>query len=130
MIKEYGNRALSDSDINKYFPVYDRSSLKQGNGKSSVPYGIINIDRVDGNGKLVHNGTHWVAFYKNMYYDPFGFPPPDDIKKTLNITMYSTDVNQGDGEVICGHLSMLFLFDVVKSGLSNILDVLQRMKRI
>lgn len=76
--------------------------------------GVINLDSSN------NSGTHWCAYYKSVqdciYFDSFGnLPPPkeficylgSDCKIFFNYYRY-----QDFNTVICGHLCLLFLYEI------------------
>lgn len=75
--------------------------------------GIVNLDRIQG------EGTHWVAykkFGKKVYYfDSFGdLRPPIELVKYLgNNIQYNTERQQRFDSVLCGHLCLKFLCNVL-----------------
>lgn len=71
---------------------------------------IVNLDDASG------PGTHWVSYIKKgdfvRYYDSFGVQPPHELMKYFGknaVIDYNCDQEQGINQVICGHLSLLFL---------------------
>lgn len=60
-------------------------------------------------GHLEHGGTHWVCFYKDFYFDPFGTVPNTKIIKGLGIKRYNSYKYQDINENICGHYCLSFL---------------------
>lgn len=113
------NRPLNELDIIKYtnhLPhfrgVFMRNNLP--NQCYQKECGIINLDDVDG------PGTHWVAYHKNnnitYYFDSFGNlrPPQEFIKYLGSSKIYYNYKNyQNFGTIICGHLCIQFLNDIV-----------------
>lgn len=76
---------------------------------------IINLDRIQG------EGTHWVAYKKIgnkvRYFDSFGnLRPPEELISYLgpgvNIK-YNTERHQSFDSVLCGHLCLKFLCNVL-----------------
>ena len=49
--------------------------LKESVNSFNPECGIINLDDTIG------SGTHWVCYYDNYYFDPFGMPPPVEVVK-------------------------------------------------
>lgn len=70
-------------------------------------------------GRSETEGTHWTALAKNYntayYFDSFGkLPPPLEVLAHLNNNtqlFYNVKRYQKYGTVICGHLTIKFLFD-------------------
>lgn len=75
---------------------------------------IINLDDING------PGTHWVAYYKKhryaYYFDSFGnLRPPLELIDYLGSEtkiLYNYKKYQNYDTVICGHLSIRFLYDM------------------
>ena len=68
--------------------------------------GVINLD--DSNGP----GTHWTAWYKNIYFDSYGLPPPEEfLDKTNNavIKYNDFDIQKSYDPPFCGHLCLAFI---------------------
>ena len=55
--------------------------------------GIINLDSNNG------PGTHWACYVDSFYFDPFGLPPPENIRF---IKRYNTSQYQKKISVLCG----------------------------
>lgn len=76
--------------------------------------GIINLDVSAG------DGTHWVAYYKNNnekeYFDSFGnLQPPLELVKYLGSNIkYNYNQHQKFNTFNCGHLSLKFLYEIMK----------------
>lgn len=76
---------------------------------------IVNLDSNSG------SGTHWVCFMKRgntvFYFDSFGnLRPPVEITRYLGVTVdikYNYDRRQSFDSVICGHLCLEFLANVL-----------------
>lgn len=75
--------------------------------------GIVNLDNIGG------FGTHWVAYYnapghKYVYYfDSFGLPPPEEVKKYLKtskkqIQFNTSEIQQVDS-IMCGYYCIYVL---------------------
>ena len=62
--------------------------------------GIINL------ADSMSDGTHWVCYFKNLYFDSYGVPPPLEISK--QIKEYNIYQIQKFG-VVCGHLCLYVL---------------------
>lgn len=52
---------------------------------------------------------HWVGLYDNLYFDPFGIPPSDIIKKKLKNMYYNNKEIQAYNENHCGQFVIDFL---------------------
>ena len=61
---------------------------------------IVNLDDSTG------NGTHWCSCYNDngtmIYFDSYGFPPPQRIKKQYKKINYSDQQLQNDRATSCG----------------------------
>ena len=69
---------------------------------------IINLDNSDG------NGTHWTALYKindafSLYWDSFGFPPPEYIDNILYKYDYNKKQIQDIDSTSCGFYCVAFI---------------------
>lgn len=75
---------------------------------------VINLD------SNKNSGTHWCAYYKIenncVYFDSFGnLPPPEELIEYLGSScriFYNYKRCQEFNTVICGHLCLLFLYDI------------------
>ena len=68
--------------------------------------GVLNLDDSAG------PGTHWTAWYKNVYFDSYGFPPPEEfLDKVKNKTMRynNVDIQKNYDPPFCRHLCLGFL---------------------
>jgi hypothetical protein len=88
--------------------VYSKDELAAIKSPSAVSSCVINIqDFNDG------SGTHWVAVYNNNYFDSFGLPPSDVIKKYMNKKFkkiyYSSNQLQPVGTSACGYYCIMFI---------------------
>jgi len=52
------------------------------------------------------SGTHWVATYNGMYFDPFGIVPPEKLDQLEWIPLQIQDQNFGG----CGNYAVLWLY--------------------
>jgi hypothetical protein len=69
---------------------------------------IINLDNSDG------NGTHWTALYKindafSIYWDSFGFPPPENIENIFYKYDYNKKQIQDIDSTSCGFYCVAFI---------------------
>lgn len=59
------------------------------------------------------NGSHWVCFckndIKNIYYDPFGCPPSDEVHSKLYPYLYSNKDIQNIDSTNCGYYCIAFI---------------------
>ena len=51
-------------------------------------------------------GSHWVAIYNGMYFDPFGIVPPEKLDQLEWIPLQIQDQNFGG----CGNYAVLWLY--------------------
>lgn len=51
-------------------------------------------------------GTHWVAMYNNMYFDPFGLIPPEKLDNLEWVPLQIQNMNFGH----CGSYCILWLY--------------------
>lgn len=79
-----------------------------------IECGVINLDNNAG------PGTHWVSYYKCnkncFYFDSFGdLKPPEEFIKYVGdcVIHYNYKRYQKFNTSICGHLCILFLFDLL-----------------
>ena len=81
--------------------MFSRDNLK---GTIKKPeYGIINLDDTIG------SGTHWVCYYNNYYFDPFGMPPPVEVVRYMKGIQYNDIQYQDTKSVLCGYNCLYFL---------------------
>lgn len=77
---------------------------------------IINLDSTTpstngtGNGGM---GTHWCALSYDMYFDPFGAPPPEELKSRV-VKYWDNQIQQLDSDV-CGEICCYFLKHTTKN---------------
>ena len=57
----------------------------------------------------IGSGTHWVCYYNNYYFDPFGMPPPLEVKRYINNIKYNDIQYQDTRSVLCGYYCLYFL---------------------
>ena len=60
------------------------------------------------------NGTHWVVFYYNkpltsIYFDSFGFPPPEDVEEVIKEYIYNDEDIQDLESTACGYFCIAFI---------------------
>ena len=75
--------------------------------------GIVNLDTVGG------KGTHWVSYFNSPaekyveYFDSFGLPPPDEVKKYLFTSekqiIYNTAELQSRDSELCGYYCIYYI---------------------
>ena len=58
-------------------------------------------------------GTHWVSLWKQRdqyaYFDPFGFPPPEEVERLIPKYYYNESVIQDPADGGCGAYGIEFL---------------------
>lgn len=103
---------LSDKDIIEILDHYKIpiNAIKQKDRIDSLNHGyyIINLQSSkDG------NGTHWTALYfepeKSLYFDAFGFPPPEEVEQLLNEYEYNKHDIQNINSSSCGFYCIAFI---------------------
>jgi len=77
----------------------------------SIECGIMNLDSLNG------PGTHWTCWYrlndKCYYFDSYGLTSPNEFDNYVKCDiLYSTYKIQKMGDVICGHLCLLILYEL------------------
>lgn len=98
--------------IKKFRGVFMRDRLPEYPLKNESA--VVNLDREDG------SGTHWVAYHKNgksvCYYDSFGnLKPPDELYRYFGRDTqiyYNYQQHQNYNSVVCGHLCIIFLYNM------------------
>jgi hypothetical protein len=114
-----------EMQIKNFKGVFSRDKLNE-NKKTNNECLVLNIDD-DKN-----PGTHWVAlFIKNdvsMYFDSFGFDPPEEIKEYCKEKLYSNTFKiQLPDEEICGHYCIFMLYRLSNGyNFNDVLDELYR----
>ena len=81
--------------------MFSRDNLLKTIKKSEC--GIINLDDIIG------PGTHWVCYYNNYYFDPFGMLHPTEVIKYINGIQYNNIQYQDTKSVLCGYYFLYFL---------------------
>ena len=90
-------------NIKNFRGVFMRDALPKKRSKQTEA-AIVNLDSNDS------QGTHWVCFYGNNYFDSFGLPPPDEVVKYMpHPIYYNSNEIQDRASVICGHLCLYVL---------------------
>jgi len=58
-------------------------------------------------------GTHWTSLWKDRdqyaYFDPFGFPPPEEVEDKIPKYYYNEQVIQDPNNGMCGGYAISFL---------------------
>lgn len=114
--------SLSDTEINEictkmYLPlngIYFKDSLPE---ILKVGFYIINLQSQNSLGR----GTHWTTFYfdgnKNIYYDSFGFPAPEETEERIEPYIFNNRDIQNINSSSCGYYCIAFIKFL--NGLSN-----------
>ena len=103
--------SLSNSDIIRVLKdmgieingVYNRDDLPQ----LREGFYVINLDSSSG------KGTHWTAFYyhplHSIYFDPFGFPAPEEVQKRIKPYIFNDRDIQDIDSTACGYYDIGFI---------------------
>lgn len=89
--------------IKNFSGVFMRDTLPKVRSKPTDS-GIVNLD--------LHKseGTHWVCYYYNNYFDSFGLPPPNEVVEYMKTPIfYNSNEIQDRQSVTCGHLCLYVL---------------------
>ena len=78
--------------------MFSRDNLK---GTIKKP-DVINLD------DSVCPGTHWVCYYNNYYFDPFGMPPSIEVVKHIKDIKYNDTQYYDTKSVLCGYYCLYF----------------------
>ena len=96
---------IKNINIKNFNGVYPKDQLKKPlkNG-----FYIINLDNSGG------SGTHWTTLYKindglSLYYDSFGFYPPEEIEDLLHKYEYNKKQIQDIDSTSCGFYCVAFI---------------------
>ena len=58
---------------------------------------------------IIGSGTHWVYYYNNYYFDPFGMPSPIEVIRYIKGIQYN-DIQYLDTKSgLCGYYCLYFL---------------------
>ena len=87
--------------IKNFKGVFSRDNLKGIIKKPEC--GIINLD------DKIDLGTHWVCYYNNYYFDPFGMTPPTEVIKYIIGIQYNNIQYQDTKSVLYGYYCLYFL---------------------
>ena len=114
------NKALSNHELIGYIKqlkikhfrgVFMRDNLPKK--KRTEECGIVNF------ADSLSDGTHWVCYFNNYYFDSYGLPPPLEIVQYLGDNLeYNIYQIQKSGQ-ICGHLCLYFLNRITKGMVFN-----------
>ena len=108
-------RTLSNIDIEdlckryniKFDGLYNRDNIPNNLSKG---YYVLNMDKESG------DGTHWVSWFENnddkinIYFDSFGFVPPELLDGLLKTYIYNSKEIQDIDSSSCGWFCVAFMF--------------------
>jgi len=109
---------LSNFDIDEHLNKFDyyNGTFSKNNLPAKIgtkEMGIINLD------DFGNPGTHWVAYFnapghKYVYYfDSFGLPPPEEVKRYLKTSHKQIQMNTGEiqqiDSIMCGYYCVYVL---------------------
>lgn len=79
--------------------------------RDNLPAGLINGCGVMNLDDSNSSGTHWTAWHKNIYFDSYGLPPPQEfLDKVVGGVKYNIlDIQNSQDPPFCGHLCLGFL---------------------
>ena len=69
-----------------------------------------------------HSGTHWVCYYNNYYFEPFGLSPPVEVIRYIKDIQYNDIQYQDTKSVLFGYYC-LYLLKRLNDG-NKIYDIL------
>ena len=88
-------------DLPNFMGVFMRDKLPKGLTKGC---GVLNLDDCSG------SGSHWCSWFKNLYFDSYGFPPPEEfLDKAKSVRYNDLDIQKIYDLPWCGHLCLAFL---------------------
>jgi hypothetical protein len=110
-------------------------NVKQFNGvymKDEIPkdlkdgFYIINLD------DSKNDGTHWCVFYKNptinVYFDSYGFLPPEELSKQLKPYRFNHKQIQSVNSKACGYYCIAFIkFMINKKDINKSFDIFKQL---
>lgn len=90
--------------------VFMRDQLPES--RLEIESGILNLDSLDG------PGTHWTLWIKTnrkcYYFDSYGIQSPKEFDEYMKYDItYSTYNIQKNYDIICGHLCLVVLYEVL-----------------
>ena len=89
-------------NIKNFRGVFMRDTLPKRSKPSES--GIVNLESSNS------QGTHWVCYFGNNYFDSFGLPPCNEIVKYMHPPIYyNSNEIQDRQSVTCGHLCLYVL---------------------
>jgi hypothetical protein len=89
--------------------VYSKDQLPPTQELIRTKFYIVNMQDHDEG-----EGTHWVVFYYNkpltsIYFDSFGFPPPEDVEEVIKEYIYNDEDIQDLESTACGYFCIAFI---------------------
>ena len=89
--------------------VYSKDQLPPSQELIRTKFYIVNMQDHDEG-----EGTHWVVFYYNkpltsIYFDSFGFPPPEDVEEVIKEYIYNDEDIQDLESTACGSFCIAFI---------------------
>jgi len=89
--------------------VYSKDQLPPSQELIRTKFYIVNMQDHDEG-----EGTHWVVFYYNkpltsIYFDSFGFPPPEDVEEVIKEYIYNDEDIQDLESTACGYFCIAFI---------------------
>ena len=89
--------------------VYSKDQLPPSQELIRTKFYIVNMQDHDEG-----EGTHWVVFYYNkpltsIYFDSFGFPPPEDVEEVIKEYIYNDEDIQDLESTTCGYFCIAFI---------------------
>jgi len=89
--------------------VYSKDQLPPAQELIRTKFYIVNMQDHDEG-----EGTHWVVFYYNkpltsIYFDSFGFPPPEDVEEVIKEYIYNDEDIQDLESTACGYFCIAFI---------------------
>ena len=103
---------LTDLNFDDYITVINYCSneilMPQGSGGLYQPTRFIIFDRINQNPQDVAAIGHWCVYdsYKKLYYDPFGYLPPDFLTEVKFNTRREQHINSDS----CGYYCLKWIF--------------------
>lgn len=107
------------SKYNNFRGVFSKDQLPNKINDNEI--GVINLDNSGG------GGTHWVCYYNSsslpenkyvIYFDSYGLPNPEEIKKYLKtsnkLIKYNTSEIQKMNSIMCGYYCIHLLDELMK----------------
>ena len=108
-VNKYGlkNEATSNVEIKEILKLMNTScGIYMRDDKFITTSGIVNLHPTE--------GTHWVMFTNQNYFDSYGCPPPLNITKQINNGIYSEYQIQKDDSYCAAYcLYVLYLTQII-----------------